>query len=439
MKELANSHLENLGIHSLNEMQHETQRAILKNENVLLLSPTGSGKTIAFLYPLIQLLEKDNKEIQCLIIVPTRELGLQIEEVWKKLKTNFKINFFYGGHSYKTELENLKNAPAVLIATPGRLAEHMGNGNINTTAIKYLILDEFDKTLHLNFSEQVSFIAENLTHLSKKIFVSATNSLSIPLFFNTKDLKEIDFITTEDIKDQLTTKFIYSDDKDKVEKLAHLICNLNSEEAIIFCNHREASERICEYLNNKGIFATFYHGGMDQDQRERVLIKFMNKSVRYLVTTDLASRGLDIPGIKHIIHYHLPAKEEEFIHRNGRTARMQNTGTIYILLHHQENLCEYLDYNSETIEVLRSNKKPNDPDYKTIYISGGKKNKISKTDIVGFFTQTGKITKDSIGRIDVKENISFVAIKSIETKNLLQQIKDQKMKGKKYKIEEARS
>ncbi|MFA9290853.1 MAG: DEAD/DEAH box helicase family protein, partial [Solirubrobacteraceae bacterium] len=122
MKELANSHLENLGIHSLNEMQHETQRAILKNENVLLLSPTGSGKTIAFLYPLIQLLEKDNKEIQCLIIVPTRELGLQIEEVWKKLKTNFKINFFYGGHSYKTELENLKNAPAVLIATPGRLA-----------------------------------------------------------------------------------------------------------------------------------------------------------------------------------------------------------------------------------------------------------------------------------------------------------------------------
>lgn len=428
----------NLGIAQLNEMQERAQESILNDSNVLLLSPTGSGKTLAFLLPLFQLLQEDVKNVQCLILVPSRELGLQIEQVWKKMATNYKVNVCYGGHSIDTEIKNLSNPPAVLIGTPGRIADHIDRGTFELNDIQTLILDEFDKSLQLGFHEEMSFIISKLTQLNKRVLVSATSEVEIPKYTRVVNPTVLDFIPTDEAHSNLTIKRVLSKDKDKIQTLFQLICSLQSEAAIIFCNHRDAAERISDALNEKKIYSTYYHGGMDQDERERALIQFRNGSVTYLVTTDLAARGLDIPEMKHVIHYHLPSKEDELTHRNGRTARMLATGTAYLILHESEKKMDYIDYSLPIFNVENASTLPKPPEFQTIYISGGKKNKLNKIDIVGFFSQKGKLEKGDLGLIEVKDFISFAAVKSKKVKEFLTNIRDEKMKGKKFKIEVAR-
>ncbi len=435
---ISNNILHNLGIEQLNEMQIAAEETILKTANTLLLSPTGSGKTLAFLLPIYQMLHDEMNQVQCLILVPSRELGLQIEQVWKKMGTQHKVNVCYGGHSLETEMKNLSQPPAILIGTPGRIADHLERGSFSTDTIETLVLDEFDKSLQLGFHEQMSFIINRLPKLNKRILVSATSDIEIPKYTRVVNPTVLDFIPSETEKRNLTSKLVISKDKDKLQLLFNLICSLQSEQAIVFCNHRDAAERISDTLNEKGIYATYYHGGMDQDERERALIQFRNGSVSYLITTDLAARGLDIPEMKHVIHYHLPLKEDEFTHRNGRTARMLSSGTAYILIHESEKKMDYLDYSMSVLNVEHAITLPKAPQFQTIYISGGKKTKLNKIDIVGFFSQKGKLEKGDLGLIEVKDFISFAAVKSKKVTDLLKNIRDEKMKGKKFKIEVAR-
>jgi superfamily II DNA/RNA helicase len=434
----SNNILSNLGIESLNEMQDAAQDAILNDNNVLLLSPTGSGKTLAFLLPVLELLQPEILSVQCLILVPSRELGLQIEQVWKKMGTEYKVNICYGGHSIDTEIKNLSNPPAVLIGTPGRIADHIERGTFRLDKVQTLILDEFDKSLQLGFHEQMSFIIGKLSKLNKRILVSATSDIEIPKYTRVINPTVLDFIPEEEEKTNLSVRMVISPSKDKLQSLFNLLCSLKSQSAIIFCNHRDAAERISDTLNEKGIYSVYYHGGMDQDERERALIQFRNGSVGYLVTTDLAARGLDIPEMKHVIHYHLPLKEDEFTHRNGRTARMQASGTAYLIIHESEKQLDYVNYDMEVLVVDNATTLPKPPEYQTIYISGGKKTKLNKFDIVGFFSQKGKLEKDDLGLIEVKDFISFAAVRYNKVKDLLKNIKDEKMKGKKFKIEVAR-
>ena len=430
--------LVNLGIESLNEMQEVAQTTILQDNNVLLLSPTGSGKTLAFLMPIFQLLEENINTIQCLILVPSRELGLQIEQVWKKMGTNYKVNICYGGHSLDTEIKNLSNPPAILIGTPGRIGDHLDRKSFDVENITTLVLDEFDKSLQLGFHEEMSYIISRLPKLNKRVLVSATAGIEIPKYTRVVNPTILDFIVKEEENSNLDVKLVISKEKDKINTLFQLICSLKGESAIVFCNHRDAVERISDMLNEKGIYATFYHGGMDQDERERALIQFRNGSMSYLITTDLAARGLDIPEMKHVIHYHLPLKEDEFTHRNGRTARMLASGTAYALIHESEKKLEYFDYSLEKLVVTETTRLPRPPQFQTIYISGGKKNKLNKFDIVGFFSQKGKLEKGDLGLIEVKDFISFAAVKYGKVNDFLKNIRDEKMKGKKYKIEVAR-
>ena len=431
--------LENLGVKNLNEMQIAAQETILNDNNILLLSPTGSGKTLAFLLPILEILQPEIQSVQCLILVPSRELSLQIEQVWKKMGTSFKVNTCYGGHSIETEIKNLSNPPAILIGTPGRIADHIDRKTFRTDKIQTLVLDEFDKSLQLGFHEQMSFIIGKLSKLNKRVLVSATASIAIPKYTNVINPTVLDYIVDEEKHQQnLTTKLVISKEKDKIGSLFKLICSLKSQSAIVFCNHRDAAERISDSLCEKGIYATYYHGGMDQDERERALIQFRNGSISYLITTDLAARGLDIPEMKHVIHYHLPTKEEEFTHRNGRTARMLSTGTAYIIFNESEKKLDYIDYNMPVLNSENAINLPKPPEFQTLYISGGKKNKLNKIDIVGFFSQKGKLEKGDLGLIEVKDFISFAAIKFNKVSDLLKNIRDEKMKGKKYKIEVAR-
>lgn len=430
--------LSNFGIDKLNEMQIAAQKTILSEQNTMLLSPTGSGKTLAFLLPISQLLREEVKTVQCLVIAPSRELALQIESVWKKMGTKFKVNVCYGGHSIDTELKNLTNPPALLIGTHGRLTDHLERQSFDTKSIKFLVLDEFDKSLQLGFQEEMDTIISQLLNLEKKILLSATSDVEIPDFMQMQSLVTLDY-TQEVKKESLSIRLVLSPEKDKIESLFQLICSLNSEPALIFCNHREVAERISDLLKKKGIYTGYYHGGMDQDDRERILIQFRNGSLNYLITTDLAARGLDIPEMKHVIHYHLPAKESEFTHRNGRTARMHSSGTAYIISYKEDKLPDYISDNIKVLQVKAGKPLPKKPEYQTIYISGGKKNKLNKSDIVGFFLQKGKLDKTDLGLIEVKDFISFVAVRSSKVKALLTNIKEEKMKGKKYKIEVARN
>ncbi|HEY6143589.1 MAG TPA: DEAD/DEAH box helicase [Flavobacterium sp.] len=437
-KHHSNNILLNLGIENLNEMQVAAQETILSDNNILLLSPTGSGKTLAFLLPIFEMLKPEILSVQCLILVPSRELGLQIEQVWKKMGTDYKVNVCYGGHSIDTEIKNLSNPPAILIGTPGRIADHIDRGTFRLDKIETLILDEFDKSLQLGFHEQMSFIIGKLSKLNKRVLVSATSDIEIPKYTRVVNPTILDFIPNEEEVSNLAMRMVVSKEKDKMGSLFNLICSLKSQSAIVFCNHRDAAERISDILNEKGIYATYYHGGMDQDERERALIQFRNGSMSYLITTDLAARGLDIPEMKHVIHYHLPLKEDEFTHRNGRTARMQASGTAYLIVNDGEKKLDYVDYGMQVLNVENSTTLPKPPEFQTIYISGGKKNKLNKIDVVGFFSQKGKLEKGDLGLIEVKDFISFAAVKFNKVKDLLHNIKDEKMKGKKFKIEVAR-
>jgi superfamily II DNA/RNA helicase len=430
--------LSNLGIDKLNAMQLATQAAIADHPNVILLSPTGSGKTIGFLLPVLHLLQNGVTGVQCLVIVPSRELALQIEQVWKKMATGYKVNVCYGGHAIDVEINNLSNPPALLIGTPGRLVDHIERQSFDTSTIHTLVLDEFDKSLQMGFQDEMNTLIKQLPNLQKKVLLSATSDVEIPHFVNFELPKLVDYTRNEPQKG-LSIKMVLSPDKDKIETLFDLLCSFNSEPALIFCNHREVSERISDLLNVKGIRTGYYHGGMDQDDRERVLIQFRNGSLNYLVTTDLAARGLDIPEMKHVVHYHLPAKESEFVHRNGRTARMHASGTGYIVHYKADKWADYIPQNTGVLHVKTGLALPQRPQFSTLYISGGKKNKLNKSDIVGFFLQKGKLDKADLGLIEVKDFISFVAVRTTQVKDLLASIQDEKMKGKKYKIEVARN
>ncbi|WP_315819143.1 DEAD/DEAH box helicase [Paraflavitalea speifideaquila] len=311
--------LSNLQIDALNDMQLTSLEANKNADSVVLLSDTGSGKTLAFLLPVTQLLDRDKRVTQALIIVPSRELALQIEQVFKKMGTGFKITCCYGGHLRETEENNLKQAPALIVGTPGRLADHIRRGNITTTHIETLVLDEFDKSLEQGFEEEMSFVVGSLPALKKRILTSATEAVEVPAFVGLKNPVEINFLTGEK-SPALAIQMVKSDDKDKSGTLFRLICALGNRSTIIFCNQREFVDQLSVFLRDKGIYNVFYHGAMEQQERDSALCKFRNGSSNVLVTTDLAARGLDIPNIRYIVHYQLPNTEESYTHRNGRTA-----------------------------------------------------------------------------------------------------------------------
>jgi ATP-independent RNA helicase DbpA len=429
--------LSNLQIKALNEMQQASLKANIAADSVVLLSDTGSGKTLAFLLPIAQLLDKDSKVSQAMIIVSSRELALQIEQVFKKMGTGFKITCCYGGHLRETEENNLKQAPALIVGTPGRLADHIRRGNITTAHIETLVLDEFDKSLEQGFEAEMSFIISSLPKLKKRMLTSATEAVEIPDFVGLKNPVEINFLTGEK-SPALAVQMLRSEDANKTLALFNLICALGNRSTIVFCNQREIVEQVSNFLKDNGIVNVFYHGAMEQQERDVALCKFRNGSSNVLVTTDLAARGLDIPNIRYIIHYQLPTSEESFIHRNGRTARMEASGTAILLLAHQETVPTYILPEPSTIELPADLSLPAKPDWTTFYISAGKKDKVNKIDIVGFLTNKGRLKKEDIGLIEVKDFFSFVAVRKSKAGSTLQLVKDERIKNKKVKIEVAK-
>lgn len=431
------SMLSHLRIDQLNEMQSAALIAGQENQDLVLLSHTGSGKTLAYLLPVLAVMDDQKAGTQALIIVPSRELALQIEQVFKTMGTGFKITCCYGGHLRETEENNLVEAPSLIVGTPGRLADHIRRNNIHTGGIRTLVLDEFDKSLEAGFDEEMSFIIGSLSALQKRILTSATQAVEIPAFVGLQKAKTLDYLGDEKVE-RLLLQQVESPDKDKIETLFRLICWIGDRSAVVFCNHREAVERTSALLKEKGIVNVFYHGALEQPERDSALAKFRNGSSYVLVTTDLASRGLDVPNIRYIIHYHLPSTVEVFTHRNGRTARMDASGTAILILSPDETLPAYIVEPPSTIELPPAPTLPDKPKWTTLFISLGKKDKVNKIDFVGFFTNKGQLKKEDIGLIEVKDFFAFVAIRKSKVSHTLQLIKNEKLKNKKVKIDVAK-
>lgn len=427
-----------LNINALNEMQLASIEANETASDIVLLSATGSGKTLAFLLPLLSRFQPDNKKTQAIIIVPARELAMQIEKVFKSLGSGFKVTCCYGGHLRETEENNLIEPPALLIGTPGRLADHIRRGNITTDSIETLILDEFDKSLEAGFEEEMAFIISSLPNIKRRMLTSATQAVGVPGFVGLKDEKVLNFLTDEEASpEKLAFKVVNSTGKDKLESLFKLVCYLGNRSTVVFCNHRESVERVSAYLTEQSITNVFYHGSMEQQERDSALCKFRNGTSNILVTTDLAARGLDVPNIRYIIHYHIPNTEDSFIHRNGRTARMDASGTVILIIGPEEKTPAYVP-EAEPIELPEETILPEKPKWSTIFVAAGKKDKVNKIDIVGFLSNKAHLKKEDIGLIEVKDFFSFVAVKKIKMNETLRLIKNEKIKNKKVKIDIAK-
>lgn len=423
--------LEKLKIYALNPMQEEAIAVIEKNTNTILLSPTGTGKTLAFLLPIIKTLDAECTQVQALILVPSRELAIQIEQVVRNMGSGFKVNAVYGGRPMSKDKIELKHVPAILIGTPGRIVDHFSNDRFSKTNIKTLILDEFDKSLETGFEDEMRAIINQLPHLNKRILTSATQGVKIPGFVRLDNPTTINYLKDKKTS-KLAIKTVVAPDKNKLKTLIDLLLHIGNEPGIIFCNFKDSIELVSTYLDKNRINYACFSGGMEQRDRERSLIKFRNGTCQVLIATDLAARGIDIPEMKYIIHYELPRAVEEFTHRNGRTARVNAKGTAYVLQWKKEHLPTFIKKDKP---ANISKKAPHKPQFwETLFISGGRKDKISKGDIAGLFFKQGGINKDQLGIIELKQDCAFVAVPLSSANELVDKLNNRRLKKKKVRV-----
>lgn len=434
--------LNKLGI-SLNEMQQEAFQSIAHgNKDVVVLSPTGSGKTLAYLLPLSQLVDAGDDEPQAIVVTPGRELALQSSTVLKDMGSGLRAMACYGGRAAMDEHRVLKQVrPQIIFGTPGRLNDHLSKGNFSPYHIKYLVIDEFDKCLEMGFQDEMSRLIHSLPGLRRHFLLSATEAEEIPRFVHMGRVEKIDYrMDEEQVPERVHIYKVESPVKDKLESLGRLLRSLGETSTIVFLNYRDSVERTNNYLVEQGFSTSFFHGGLEQKEREASLYRFSNGSANILVSTDLASRGLDIPDIDNIIHYHIPESEDGYIHRVGRTARWEAQGRAFFLLGPEEHIPEYVDAAVEDYEIpaVEELPAPAKPQMATLYIGKGKKDKISKGDILGFLCKKGGLNSSEIGKIDVNDRYAYAAIARPKLKSVLNNVKGEKIKGVKTIVEEVR-
>lgn len=425
---------ERMGIESLNDMQRQALDAWKAGGGDLILySPTGTGKTLAFALCVLQALKPPMQQLQAVVLAPSRELVLQTAEILRSLASGYKVTPCYGGHAVSDEKSSLAVTPDVVVATPGRLLDHQRRGHIDLSGARLLVLDEMDKSLELGFEEEMKQLLKKMPRLNRRILASATVLNPVPDYVRLHNPVTLNVIGgTPQPAQRITVRQVVSDSKDKLDTLRQLLLSLDSGKVIVFANYRESVERIHQFLMKQRIDAGIYHGALEQHERECAVAMLNNGSIMVLVSTDLASRGLDIDKVEHIIHYHLPVGEEAYIHRNGRTARVDATGNVYVITAPGEVLPEWV-----TIDVpmtLHPSLRMYGATMATLYFQAGKKEKLSRGDIMGFIAANGGIGASDIGRIDVRDHYSIAAVPRQGAQEVLKRLQGAKIKGRKVRI-----
>ena len=422
-----------LGIAELNPMQRRMLDASSEKRDIILLSPTGSGKTLAFILPVLKMLNPPSGRVQCVVIAPSRELVIQIAGVFNAVAAGYKVTALYGGHKVEDEVNSLRVTPDIIVATPGRLLDHLNRRNVDLLPVRILVLDEFDKTLELGFEDELKKILGRLKNVSRNILTSATSADVLPEFMRLNNPIEVNFLEkNRRLRRRLRVSKVEVPGRDKLESLLQLLKTITSgprpEKSIVFVNHRESAERVAEFLKGRGVSCVLYHGALDQRQREQAVVRFNNVSDPVLVATDLAARGLDIESVRNVIHYHQALSPEAYTHRNGRTARVEEEGDVYVLVGPDEDVREFTDFDrelhlgSEAEASLASG-------LTTVAINAGRKEKLSKGDILGFLTKECGIPGSDIGRIDVFDHYSLFAVPTSLLPELLAVARSARVKG----------
>lgn len=432
--------LTRLGITELNDMQLDAARLLsTTDDDITILSPTGSGKTLAYLLPVVFKMNDTLDALQVVVMLPSRELAKQSLEVFRSLGTGMRGMALYGGRMTMEEhREIVKQHPQIVFATPGRLNDHIAKGNLNVHGVRILVLDEFDKCLNMGFADEMQRVFASLPSVQRRILLSATDCDEIPAFVDMDYNQTIDYTEHEDgsnVSDRVEEYVVKSPSKDKLETLAQLLRSFGSASTIVFLNYRNSVERTYEYLTEQGFVASLYHGGLEQREREDNLNAFSNGSATVLVSTDIASRGLDIPDVDNVVHYHLPQGEAEYVHRVGRTARWEAEGRTFLLLGPEEHLPEFISDELPEYTIPADLPAVAKPRMATLYIGKGKKDKISKKDVLGFLCKVCRLQGSEIGKINVTERYCYVAVDSTKVKQVLRLSSGEKIKGVKTEIE----
>lgn len=431
--------LQRNGITQLNDMQKRVAEVVRQtNNDVVVLSPTGSGKTLAYLLPIISRIDVKSDLLQAVVILPGRELAMQSADVLKRIGQGVRCYACYGGRMTMDEHRELRKVlPHIVFATPGRLDDHLSKSNLDSKALKFIVIDEFDKCLQMGFSAEMQSIMSKMPSGVRKILLSATDAEAIPDFVDMNKTVRVDFLQHDSESAERVSYYrVDSQQKDKLPTLISLLRAVGEDSSMVFVNYRESVERVATALKDSGFVCGIYHGGLDQKARETSLHRFLNGSVNVLVATDLASRGLDIPHVGNIVHYHLPENEDAYIHRVGRTARWDAVGKAFFLLSPVEQLPSYVNADEVQPFAIPDDLPPvANPRFATLYIGKGKQNKISRGDVVGFLCKKANLKSAEIGRIDVLERYCYVAVAADKVRQVLRMANGEKIKGVKTVVE----
>ena len=428
-----------LDIEKLNAMQLAALEQCRRSDSMVLLSPTGTGKTLAFLLPLLERLDPSCNKVQAVVVLPSRELARQVSEVWRAMATPFQMTALYGGRPLEQEVASLGGAStSVIVGTPGRLLDHLNRGSFAVDKCSLLVIDEFDKCLEMGFQEEMSSLVEKLPAVLSRFLISATDAAEIPQFAGVAP-ESLDFRLASKQPVARTSYYTVTATPDKrLEKLFSLLCSFNGEPAIVFCNFRESVDEVYRYLTKRSLSSVAYHGALEQKARESALFRFACGNSNILVCTDLAARGLDIKDVKHVVHYQRSLSAEIFTHRNGRTARWDADGSVYLLAFENKELPDFVPDNMAEYALPKHDVLPPSPQWAILYVGKGKRDKLSRGDLAGFFMKKGGLRADEVGTILVFPDYSYVAVKMNRMREVLKKVAGEKIKGVKTLVMPAR-
>ena len=432
--------LRKLNIDALNTMQMAALAHCRANSSMVLLSPTGTGKTLAFLLPLLERLDQRRSGVQAVIVLPSRELARQVFEVWRAMATPFQMTALYGGRPLEQEVASLGGAStSVIVGTPGRLLDHLNRSSFAVDKCTHLVIDEFDKCLEMGFRDEMSKLIDKLPAVTSRFLLSATDADEIPQFAGTADVEKLDYRGGGEQPAVRTSFYTITTTPDKrLEKLFSLLCSFGGEPAIVFCNFRETVDEVYRYLTKNSLHCVAYNGAMEQKARELALYRFTSGCSNILVSTDLAARGLDIKDVKHVVHYQRALSADIFTHRNGRTARWEADGSVYMIAFENKELPDFVPDGLEEYNLPKRNTLPPAPEWTVLYVGKGKRDKLSRGDLAGFFIKKGGLKPDEVGTILVFQDYSYVAVKMNRMRAVLKAVDGEKIKGVKTLIMPAR-
>ena len=468
-KEIQNA-LDILGYREPTEVQARAIPLVLDKKDVVVKSQTGSGKTAAYAIPLCDMIDWLENKPQALVLTPTRELAVQVKEDFINIGRfkRIKATAVYGRQPISIQKTELKQKSHVVVGTPGRLLDHMERGSIALEKIEYLVIDEADEMLNMGFIDQVKAIIERLPKERVTMLFSATmpeeiKELALRYMREPEDIEiEASGITTEGIG-----HYLYRvGEMDKPALLRNVTIVENPDSCLVFCRTKEQVDFVWEFLKNLGYSCDRLHGGLEQDKRFEVMNRFRRGEFRYLISTDIAARGIDVENITHVINYEIPLEKERYVHRTGRTGRAGLEGKAITFATPSESrylqqIEEYIGFGMTELEPPSeeeiSSRKPefelkmkSAPVIKKskgaglnrkimkIYFGGGKKKKLRAVDFVGTISKIEGITHEDIGIIDIRDTVTYIEIMNGKGPKVLEAMKDRTVKGKTLKVSEAK-